>query len=115
MGPIVDDPDAGDIRLCNESAMNERLYAAARAAGAVGEICYWCFDAEGKPVKTPYRSVGLGFEGMQDIARDGNRQVILICGGDKRRFAPLRAALKARLASVLVSDIWTARYLLDEN
>jgi hypothetical protein len=64
-------------------------------------------------VQTPYRAVGLGFEGLQEIARDPERQVVLICGGDKRRFAPLRAALKVRLASVLVSDVWTVRYLAE--
>ena len=114
MGPIVDDPEDGDIRLSNDPDMNERLFHAALFAGAVGEICYWAFDAEGRKVQTPYRSVGLSFEGLQEIARDPKRQVILVCGGDKRRFAPLRAALRARLASVLVSDVWTARYLVDE-
>jgi DNA-binding transcriptional regulator LsrR (DeoR family) len=115
MGPILDEPDEGDIRLSNDAEMNDRLYRAARFSGAIGEICYWAWDRSGQKVQTPYRSVGLGFEGLQEIARDPARQVILVCGGDKRRFAPLRAAIEARLASVVVSDVWTARYLAGES
>ena len=35
-------------------------------------------------------------------------------GGDRWRFEPLKVALRAGLASVLVSDTVTARYLVDE-
>lgn len=78
-------------------------------------MCYWLFDRHGRKVETRYKSIGLGFDGLKQIAADPKREVILICGGDKRRLEPLRVALRAGLASVLVSDTVTARFLLGEG
>lgn len=60
-------------------------------------------------------AIGLGFAGLPTIAADPKRKVILVAGGDGRRFVPLRAALRARLASMLVSDTVTARFLVEEG
>jgi len=38
----------------------------------------------------------------------------LATGGDVKRFRPLKVALEAGLASVLVTDTVTARFLVDE-
>ena len=67
-----------------------------------------------KEVKTTHKGIGLGFEGLRAIAQDPEGEVVLICGGDRLRFEPLRVALEAKLASVLVSDTVTARYLVGE-
>lgn len=115
MGPIPGAEDgADDITLSGDRAMNEDLHRSALKLGAIGEICFWCWDAHGRQVRTHYRSIGLGFDGLQTIARDPKRQVILVSGGDRRRFEPLRVALQAGLASVLVTDTITARYLNGE-
>lgn len=115
MGPIPDSSDDGsEITLSNDPALNAELLQAARRDGAIGEICYSLFNREGAEVRSDYRSIGLGFNGLRHIAGDKNRQVILVAGGDRRRFEPLKAALRARLASVLVSDTVTARFLVDE-
>jgi deoxyribonucleoside regulator len=116
MGPIPDlDNAANEITLSTDPILNEELFKAARTWNAIGEICYWLFDERGQEVKTNHTAVGLGFDGLQKIAADASRQVILVAGGDQRRFAPLRAALRARLASVLVSDTVTARFLVGEG
>jgi DNA-binding transcriptional regulator LsrR (DeoR family) len=118
MGPILDNPeDVGDIRLSNDPQMNRGLSKAARDAGAIGEINYWCFGPRGNVVWTPNRAIGLGLAGLQDIVKDAHsgRKVVLVCGGDKRRLEPLRVALRAGFASVLVTDTVTARYLAGEN
>jgi DNA-binding transcriptional regulator LsrR (DeoR family) len=112
MGPIPEDGAAIDITVSNDPAMNDKLSRHARAAGAVGEICYWLFDRDGREVRTTHKGIGLGFDGLRRTARE--REVILVCGGDRWRFEPLRAALRAGLASVLVSDTRTARALMDE-
>ena len=67
-------------------------------------------------MQTPYRSVGLGLEGLKRIAGDGaGRQVVLVTGGDPRRIAPLDAALKGGFVSVVVTDTVTARVILSER
>ncbi len=115
MGSIPESPDgATEITLSNDPVMNATLFQLARRDGAIGEICYSLFDRNGKEVRSDYTGIGLGFDGLRAIAADKRRQVILVTGGDRRRFEPLRAALHARLASVLVSDTVTARYLVDE-
>ena len=113
--PIPDDDNAADgITLSSDRELNQDLFKSARMGNAIGEICYWLFDERGREVKTDQIAIGLGFEGLRRIAADPARQVVLVAGGDRRRFAPLRAALQARLASVLASDTYTARSLVDE-
>lgn len=112
MGPIPD--DGSEITLSKDPQLNAELLRSARRDGAIGEICYALLGRDGAEVQSDYRSIGLGYDGLKRIAADRQRQVILVTGGDRRRFECLRAALRARLASVLVSDTVTARYLLGE-
>jgi DNA-binding transcriptional regulator LsrR (DeoR family) len=112
MGPIPD--DGSEITLSKDPALNAALLRSARRDGAIGEICYTLLGRDGGPVESEYRSIGLGYHDLKRIAGDTGRTVILVTGGDRRRFECLRAALSARLASVLVSDTVTARYLIDE-
>ncbi len=115
MGPIPDDDNAAqEITISSDPKLNGELFKGARTWNAVGEICYWLFDKQGGEVQTGHTAIGLGFSGLQKIAADPNRQVVLVAGGDQRRFVPLRAALRARLASVLVSDTVTARFLVGD-
>jgi DNA-binding transcriptional regulator LsrR (DeoR family) len=114
MGPVLENGTDEDMRLSNDPDTNALLVKAARAAGACGEICFWLWNKEGKEVKTDYEAVGLGYEGLREIAADPEREVILVAGGDARRLEPLRVALRAGLASVLVTDTITARYLVGE-
>jgi DNA-binding transcriptional regulator LsrR (DeoR family) len=113
MGPIPENPyGAADITLSNDPIMNEQLFKAANTNGAIGEMCYWLFNRDGAAVQSTHTAIGLGYDGLRTIAKDSKRQVILVTGGDRRRFEPLQVALCARLASVLVSDTVTARALL---
>jgi DNA-binding transcriptional regulator LsrR (DeoR family) len=115
MGPIPETPyGAADITLSSDAVMNEELFKSAHSEGAIGEICYWLFNRDGAPLSSKHTAIGLGFEGLRTIARDPKRQVILVTGGDRRRFEPLKVALTAGLASVLVSDTVTARYLIKD-
>lgn len=115
MGPIPESPDgAAEITLSSDPDMNARLFQSARRDGAIAEICYWLVGRNGAEVRSDYAAIGLGFNGLRAIAAGKRRQVILVTGGDRRRFEPLKAALRAGLASVLVSDTVTARYLVGE-
>ena len=116
MGPIPDDDKAAEeITLSGDRSLNQELFNAARTRRAIGEICFWLFNDKGEEVRAAHAAIGLGFAGLKQIAADPTRQVILVAGGDRRRFKPLRAALRARLASVLVSDTVTASYLMKES
>jgi len=114
LGPIPPSPDLIDVTLSNDPAMSDALADDARRAGAVGEINYWAFKANGEPAETAYRAIGLGFEGLQRLSADARRSVVLVCGGDRHRIPALKGALAARLCNVLVSDTVTARELLGE-
>jgi DNA-binding transcriptional regulator LsrR (DeoR family) len=113
LGPIADINEPEEIRLSGDPAQSRMLFQDARAK-AVGECCYWLFDREGQEVTdTEYTAMGLGFDGLREIAADLNRTVMLVVGGDARRIEPLFIALeKAKIANVLVSDTVTACQLL---
>ncbi len=117
MGPILaPDPEKKGhtgTRLVNDDAMfNDELAGLAYHEGAVAEICYWLVNADGKEVLTDYEAIGLGFEGLRRTAANRDKRVILVTGGDRRRFEPLKAILKARLISVLITDATTGRMIL---
>ena len=115
MGPIEHALDASDITITPDPTVNATLFEAARHR-ASGEICYWCFDQDGRPVEDlPYRSIGLGLDGLKTMAADPRgRRVVLITGGDVRRIAPLLAAIRGSLVTDLITDTVTARVLIGE-
>jgi DNA-binding transcriptional regulator LsrR (DeoR family) len=114
MGPIEYAQGASDITISPDPDFNEKLFESAK--GASGEMCFWCFREDGRAVTgLPYRSIGLELDGLRRIASDANgRRVVLITGGDKRRIPPLKAAIRGRLVSDIVTDTITARALLGE-
>jgi DNA-binding transcriptional regulator LsrR (DeoR family) len=78
-------------------------------AGAVGEITGWSFDAEGRVLDSPVndRVASLPLE-----IPPQHLTAVVGCGPQK--VVPLRAALKGRLASALITDEATARALLED-
>lgn len=79
--------------------------------GVVGDIALRFFDADGKPVRTPFteRTIGVGLEEMREI---GKR--VGVAGGAEKRDAML-AALRGGHLDVLVTDAETARDLVRPN
>jgi len=90
---------------------------AARRAGAVGDIALRFIDADGRPVRLPLnepfaepfgeRIIGLTLDEIRAIPR-----TIGVAGGEAK-YAVVRAALRAHLIDVLVTDHVTAQRLLD--
>ncbi len=90
---------------------------AAREAGAVGDIALRFIDADGRPVRMPLnepfaepfveRIIGLTLDEIRAIPR-----TIGVAGGEVK-YAVVRAALRAHLIDVLVTDHVTAQRLLD--
>lgn len=92
------------------NALPDAEQDALRAAGAVGDVCLRFFDASGAPVHTAVdeRLVGIGVDQIRAVPRR-----VAVAGGT-RKLAAIRAALLGRWMSVLVTDVTTARALLDE-
>ncbi|MEZ0448706.1 sugar-binding transcriptional regulator [Cellulomonas sp. ICMP 17802] len=83
--------------------------AALRAAGAVGDVCLRYFDAAGEPVTTEFdeRVIGITPEALRLIPRR-----IAVAGGS-RKLAAVRGALRGRWVTVLITDVDSARALVE--
>jgi DNA-binding transcriptional regulator LsrR (DeoR family) len=79
-----------------------------RENGAVGDILYRFFDAEGNPVQTPLadRVTGMDLDQLQRVER-----VVGIAGGG-RKLAAIRGALEGKLINTLITDRFTAERLI---
>jgi deoxyribonucleoside regulator len=97
--------------LFEGSFLDGRMLDELVALGAVGEIGGRFFDAEGAPVVTELasRSVSVSLEEVRDCAK-----TILISSGAAKHAATL-AALRGKLAKLLVCDIDCARWLLAQG
>jgi len=79
------------------------------AAGAVGDVCLRFFDAAGRPVRNTLdsRIVGIDPETLRAIPRR-----IGLAGGASKHQA-IRAAIKGGWVNVILTDLGTARALLE--
>ncbi|HEX4156654.1 MAG TPA: sugar-binding transcriptional regulator [Acidobacteriaceae bacterium] len=81
-----------------------------RELGAVGDICFRFYDAAGKPIRSPLnqRVVGIELDTLKRIER-----VVGIAGG-RGKLAAIRAALLSQRINVLITDLETARSLVND-
>jgi DNA-binding transcriptional regulator LsrR (DeoR family) len=81
------------------------------AAGAVGDVCHRFFDAAGEPVQSSLdtRVVGIDPKTLRAIPRR-----IGLAGGESKHQA-IRAAVRGGWVNVLLTDVGTARALLDRQ
>ncbi|HML20543.1 MAG TPA: sugar-binding transcriptional regulator [Aggregatilinea sp.] len=79
-----------------------------RQQGAVGDICLRFFNDNGVPAITPLneRVIGMPLERLSCVER-----TVGISGG-RRKHAAVRGALEGRWVNVLITDRFTAEYLL---
>jgi DNA-binding transcriptional regulator LsrR (DeoR family) len=80
--------------------------AAARAGGAVGEICGWIYDAEGRLL------AGLNARTASAPIPDRERASVIALAKGRRKLPALAAALRGRLVNGLITDEATAEALL---
>ena len=76
--------------------------------GAVGDICFRFYDANGREVKGAFsgRVIGIGLEMLRRVPRS-----VALCGG-KRKFAAILGALRGRWVNTLITDQYTAQRLI---
>ena len=81
-----------------------------RAAGAVGDVCLRFFDADGQPVTGALaeRIIGITPGTLRAVPRR-----IAVAGG-LRKVAAIRGALRGAWVNILITDMPTARALVDE-
>ncbi|MDX2606157.1 sugar-binding domain-containing protein [Streptomyces caniscabiei] len=92
------------------NAVAEEEIARLRALGAVGDICQRFFDANGVHVDAGLgeRTIGISVDQLRTVPRR-----IAVAGGE-RKYTAVRAAVRGRWITALITDIATARRLLDE-
>jgi DNA-binding transcriptional regulator LsrR (DeoR family) len=90
------------------NVFNDQDLADLRDAGAVGDVCLRYFDADGRHVPTAFDERVLGI-GVEQIRR--TRRRIAVAGGE-RKFEAIRAALRGRWITTLITDLHTAQQLL---
>lgn len=78
--------------------------------GAVGDICFRFFDAQGEFIKSPLmqRVISIDAASLKRV-----RRVVGVAGG-KRKVRAIRAALTGRWIDVLITDLRSAESLLSE-
>jgi DNA-binding transcriptional regulator LsrR (DeoR family) len=86
----------------------------------VVDINHWVFDAAGRCINEiadsfPYTLSGLEIPYLKEKIQQSNTKVILVAGGSPSYIPAIRAALKAGIANILVTDHTTAQFLLDED
>lgn len=82
------------------------------------DINHWAFDAHGKCINEmldppPYYLTGLEIPRLRDRIRTEKIKVILVAGASLAYVSAIRAALKAGLANILITDHVTAELLLE--
>ena len=82
-----------------------------RSLGAVGDVCFRYFDANGKPVPSnlDQRLIGITPSELMQIPRR-----IGVAGGS-RKFSAIRAALRGGWVNVLITDLEMAQRLISED
>ncbi|HLI08132.1 MAG TPA: sugar-binding domain-containing protein [Ktedonobacteraceae bacterium] len=84
------------------------------------DINHWVFDAIGRCINElvepfPYALTGLEIPGIKDKIQRSGAKVILVAGGSPSFVPAIRAALRAGIANILVTDHVTAQLLLEES
>ncbi|MEU9456649.1 sugar-binding transcriptional regulator [Streptomyces sp. NPDC048277] len=97
------------LQLSGNAVADEEI-ARLRALGAVGDICQRFFDENGVHVDAGLgeRTIGISVDQLRMVPRR-----IAVAGGE-RKYTAVRAAIRGRWITALVTDITTARRLVDE-
>src|SRR5205823_6609062 len=95
----------------NESAVDPAGQAESAHLEAVGEICLRFFDHEGKPIASPLntRVLGISAELLRAVPRR-----IGVAGGFQN-WRAIAAAIEGRWINTLITDLQTARHLLQAH
>ncbi len=103
--------------LVLQGVLSQEHYEALESYQPVVDINHWIFDARGRCINElleppPYFLSGLEIPRLKEKIEQSSAKVILVAGGGPAYVPAIRAALKAGLANILVTDHVTAQLLL---
>jgi deoxyribonucleoside regulator len=86
----------------------------------VVDINHWVFDSEGRCINEmmdppPYHLLGFEIPRLKEKIRADGTKVILVAGAGPSYVPAIRAALKAGLANILITDHMTAQMLISSE
>lgn len=101
--------EPSDMLASSGNVFSKEELDALRAKGAVGDICMRFFDANGRPIKDGLnkRVIGMELEQLRRIKR-----CVGVAGG-RRKIAAICGAMRGGYINVLITDIYTARALVE--
>ena len=110
-------PPHTNEELVIQQILTQEQRDAIEAYQPAADINHWVFDASGRCINEfltppPYFLSGLEIPRLKDKIQQGSTKVILVGGGSPAYVPAIRAALKAGLANILVTDHVTAQLLL---
>ncbi len=93
---------------------------AVEAYRPIVDINHWVFDAAGRCINElldpfPYVLSGLEIPHLKEKIQQSNVKVVLVAGGSPAYVPAIRAALKAGIANILITDHITAQFLLVDD
>ncbi|PWE57482.1 DNA-binding transcriptional regulator [Metarhizobium album] len=93
--------------LCVDGFLAKDEMASLVSAGAIGEICGWIFDRNGRLLDNPVN------ERVASVPVPSRETSVVIgIAKGKRKFQAICAALKGRMLNGIITDEMTAEYLL---
>ena len=106
--------------LIQRGVLTEQQVSQLMSYNPVLDFNHWSFDAEGRCINymiTPplYYPTGLEVPRLKERISSGNIKSILVAGGSRSHARAVRAALKAGIANILITDHVTAEMLLHDE
>jgi DNA-binding transcriptional regulator LsrR (DeoR family) len=93
------------------NAVTPEEQAELRRRGAVGDVCFRYFDAAGRPIDSKFDRRIMGITPRELLAVPRR---VGVAGGPRKR-AAIRGAVLGRWVNVLITDLETARRLLEDD
>jgi len=109
-------PDTND-ELIMRGILNREQIASIESFHPALDINHWVFDAEGRCINElmdtpPYYLTGFPIPRLKEKIDKEGTKVILVTGGGASYVPAIRAALRAGLANILITDHMTAQLVL---
>lgn len=108
------------VEVMEQGILSQQQVDAIDSYNPMVDINHWAFDASGRCINDmldppPYYLTGLEFPRLKDKIRKDRTRVILVAGASLAYVPAIRAALKAGIANILITDHVTAQLLLKSD
>ena len=113
-------PPQSNMDLAKRGILKKEHLEVFNAHQPAVDINHWVFDAEGNCINDmlnppPYYLTGFAIPRLKEKIKNEGTKVILVAGGGPSYVPAIRAALKAGLANILITDHVTAQLLLGDK